>query len=87
MTTSHSSPAPVLHEFNIDTPTVTLDRACRGRKARGTPPCRNQAAFLALLEDVTVYIPRAGDLRLLQGSKPVLWFRPEAEELDDAVND
>ena len=48
-------------------------RACNGSKSRKAL-CKQQAAFIALLELADSYTVRATDMRLLQGSRPLIHF-------------
>jgi heat shock protein HslJ len=48
-------------------------RACNGSKSRKAL-CKQQAAFMALLELADSYTVRATDMRLLQGSRPLIHF-------------
>jgi heat shock protein HslJ len=60
---------------------ATVDgRACSTRKRRGTAMCKQQAAFLNLLQSVDSYIVRDRDLRLFKGTRAVLFFVPETGE-------
>jgi hypothetical protein len=52
-------------------------RACNGNKA-GSPACRQQDLYLTLLQTADSYIVREGELRLLKGQTPLVWFAPEA---------
>lgn len=50
-------------------------RACGGKRA-STPPCKQEAAFLGLLESADSFIVRPEDLRLFRGTRPVIRFVP-----------
>ena len=57
---------------------VTVEgRACNGNKA-GSPACQQQGLYLTLLQAADSYIVQEGELRLLQGQAPLIWFVPEA---------
>jgi hypothetical protein len=59
---------------------VTIDgRACSGNKA-GSPACQQQGLYLTLLQAADSYIVQEGELRLLQGQAPLIWFVPETAQ-------
>ena len=54
---------------------TAFGRACGGKKA-GTLLCRQESAFLSLLESADSFIVRPEDLRLFRGTRPVLRLVP-----------
>jgi heat shock protein HslJ len=73
---------PGAAQIVIAPPSVGIPRACRGSRSN-SPECRQQRNFLGLLARSDGYIVREGELRLLEGQNPVLWFRPESFDEDD----
>jgi len=69
---------PAAARIIIDDVTVE-GRACNGSKA-GRPACQQEALYLKLLQAADSYIVREGELRLLQGQAPLIWFAPEGVE-------
>jgi len=55
--------------------TTAFGRACDGKKA-STPLCKQEAAFLDLLESADSFIVRPEDLRLFKGTRPIVRFVP-----------
>lgn len=61
----------------------TDGRACNGAKA-SKPLCKQERAYLALLESADGFIVRDTDLRLLKGPRPILSFVVETPDTVDA---
>jgi hypothetical protein len=53
----------------------TFGRACGGKRAE-TASCKQEEAFLSLLQAADSFIVRPEDLRLFTGTRPVLRFVP-----------
>jgi heat shock protein HslJ len=52
-----------------------LGRGCAGKRA-STPACKQEAAFLSLLQSADGFIVRPEDLRLFAGTRPLIRFVP-----------
>ncbi len=67
--------------MSIDIYDISVEgRACASSKRASSPVCQQEGLYESLLDLADGYIVRAGELRLVQGSRGLIWFAPQAEE-------
>jgi heat shock protein HslJ len=67
---------PGASRITIEEFEIQAGRACAGKRAT-SPACVQETLYLELLQYADSYITPEGELKLLQGSTPLLWFEPE----------
>jgi heat shock protein HslJ len=67
---------PGASRITIEEFEIQAGRACAGKRAT-SPACVQEKLYLELLQYADSYITPEGELKLLQGSTPLLWFEPE----------